>query len=258
MYEQTCYEKPFLKEVIARIDFVAPLEGLEKVLSPKLAKELSERFPISEPIDAVERELQFSGTELRQRETRFKQWNFYGKEREKQLSLAAPFVFVSYKRYTTYEAMNAEFAGVTQAVGKTFPDARAGRFGLRFINSIEINELTAVTSWNDYIAQGLLGTLPFFTELECLTRLIQVTELKYEDLHLRFQFGMPNPDYPAQMKRPQFVLDLDAYVQTAHDLRDSLQYIDQAHERIQDLFERSITNTLRERMNARPAAAVQD
>ena len=258
MYEEICYKKPFLKEVIARIDFVAPLEALEKALPPKLAKVLSEHFPISEPIDAIAREFQLTGDEVRHRETRFKQWNFFGKEREKQLTLAAPFVFVTYGRYITYENMKAQFAAVVDAVGKAFPDARAARLGLRYINSIEIPDLATPTSWSEYIAAGLLGTMPFFTDPEHLTRLIQIAELKYGDLDVRFQFGMPNPDYPAMMRRPQFVLDLDAYVQTAHDLGDSLQYMEQAHERIQELFERSITSRLRERMNARPAVPVQE
>jgi uncharacterized protein (TIGR04255 family) len=51
------------------------------------------------------------------------------------------------------------------------------------------------------------------------------------------------------MKKPFFILDMDAYVQTAHDLKESLEYADQAHTYIQDLFERSITSKLRERMN---------
>jgi uncharacterized protein (TIGR04255 family) len=76
--------------------------------------------------------------------------------------------------------------------------------------------------------------------------------LKVDDIDIRVQAGMPNPDYPAVMKRPQFVLDLDAYVSLAHDLPQSGGYMDQAHEHIQALFERSITDRLRGRMNARP------
>jgi uncharacterized protein (TIGR04255 family) len=148
--------------------------------------------------------------------------------------------------------MKEQFAAVVDAVGKAFPDVKASRFGLRYINIIEISDLADPTSWGDYIAPQLLGTMPFFTQPRLLTRLIQVTELKHEDIDLRFQFGMPNSDYPAIMKRPQFVLDIDAYVQTAHDLGDSLQYMEQAHGLIQNLFERSITDRLRERMNARP------
>lgn len=253
MYTTVCYEKPFLREVIARVDFVAPIVELEKALSPKLARALTDRFPISEPVDAIAQELQISGGEVQHKESRFKQWNFFGKEREKQLALAAPFVYVTYARYDTYEDMKAQFTAVVEAVKKAFPDVRAGRFGLRYINSIEITDLAAPTSWSEYIAGDLLTNVSFFADPPQLTRLIHLAELKHGDVAVRFNFGQPNPDYPAAVKRPLFILDLDAYVQAAHDMSESLEYMEQAHGWIQDLFERSITQRLRERMNVRPA-----
>jgi uncharacterized protein (TIGR04255 family) len=258
MYEDVFYEKPFLKEVIARIDFVAPLEGAEKSLPQKLAKQLSDRFPIKEPMDAIAQELQVTAGEVKHRKTQFRQWNFFGREREKQLSLAPSFILITYKQYTTFEETKEEFSKVVNALEIAFPDVRAARFGLRYINSIEDVQLTSPTDWGAYIARDLLGTMAFFAQPERLTRLIQVTELKHGDLDMRFQFGMPNPDYPALIKRPQFVLDLDGYVRTAHDVTQSLRYMDQAHEQIQDLFERSITRRLREQMNVRPSTPVQE
>jgi len=140
MYETVCYEKSFLKEVIARIDFVAPIDGLEKSLPAKLANVVSTHFPINEPTEAIAQQLQLiiGPDEVKQSRTQFKQWKFYGRDREKTLSLAAPFVFVSYQQYTTYENMKEEFAAIIDAIGKAFPDARTGRFGLRYINSIDI------------------------------------------------------------------------------------------------------------------------
>ena len=258
MHDEICYEDPFLKDVIARIDFVVPLEGLEKTLPSKLANVISEDFPISEPVDAISQELQISGEGVKHRQSQFKQWNFYGREREKQLSIAAQFIFLTYKKYTAYEDMKRQFEKVIDELNKTFPDTNIKRFGLRYINIIEIQELPTPLSWDNYISPGLLENLKFFIDPNPLIRLIQIAELKYEDLIVRFQFGMPNPDYPAIMKRPQFVLDLDAYVQTAHGLRDSLLYIDQAHERIQVLFERSITDPLRRRMNVRERVPIQE
>jgi len=258
MYESVSYEKSFLSQAIARIDFVAAVEALQKSLPTRLAKIISDYFPIVEPTEALEQEFHLqTGQIVNQRQTTFKQWNFYGKEREKQLSIAPSFVFISYTRYTTYEDMKADFSAVTTAIEGAVPDIRAGRFGLRYINNIEIEGVLPAMKWDEYISPTLLGMTAFSTRAQHLTRLFHVVELKYEDLNIRFQFGMPNPDYPAVIKRPLFVLDLDGYVQSAHDFKQSIQYIDEAHKHIQDLFETSITDRLRERMRARPKVAIQ-
>ena len=174
---------------------------------------------------------------------------FLGKEREKQLVLAAPFFYLSYGRYSTHEAMKEHFASIVSGMVREFPDVQASRFGLRFINVIEV-PLDSPTVWDRYINQDLLNTVKFFDETLPLARLMHIAELNFGEINLRFQFGMPNPDFPAVIKRPQFVLDLDAYVQTAYDLTDSVRYVEQAHPVLQDLFERSITNELRRVMDA--------
>lgn len=254
MYEEVCYGKPFLREVIVRIDYVAPLEALEKALPAKLGKVAADRFPIAEPGEGFAQELQLGMGEIHHRETRFKQWNFFGKEREKHLSLAAPFMFLRYSRYSTYEALKEDWAALVEAVAKAFPDAKAGRIGLRYVNHIEIDGIQP-TEWAGYLSGDLLQATAFFYRPEHLTRLLHLAELRYGDLQIRFQFGMPNPDFPAVLKRPLFILDFDGYVQTAQELTESLGLLDEAHGRIQELFELSITNQLRERMNVIGGAA---
>lgn len=247
-----CYKKPYLKQVIARIDFVSPIVALEKTLPTELAKVASLHFPISEPVDVIAKNFQLSLTgAVQQSEKPFKQWNFFGKEREKQLTLATSFFNLVYTRYTTYEDMKKHISVIVDALAKEFPEVRAARFGLRFVNVIEDIPLDSPITWDDYIAKELHGMNAFLSMSNPLTRLMHLAELKSGEMDVRFQFGMPNPDYPAVMKRPQFVLDLDAYIQTAHILSDSLNYVENAHSVIQDLFERSITEKLRMRMNAK-------
>jgi uncharacterized protein (TIGR04255 family) len=251
MYENACYEKPFLKSVIARIDFVAAIADLSNAVPPGLANKLTTQFPIAEPAEAVGIEFQLGpGPKHSERETRLKQWNFYGKDREKHLSLLSAFFTLEYRTYKTFEGAKEEFSFIVEAIRKEFPDAKAGRFGLRYINQIEIEGLALPAGWNEYIAPELLAAIAFF-QFNSLGRLMHLADMRYDDLNIRFQFGMPNPDYPATIKRPLFVLDLDGYVRTAHELADSLQYFEQVHERIQELFEKSITDKLRERMNAK-------
>jgi uncharacterized protein (TIGR04255 family) len=162
-------------------------------------------------------------------------------------------MFVVYNVYKTFEDLRETVSAVVEAIGSNFPDSAVGRFGLRYINNIELEGLTPVTGWDGYISPALVCATPFF-DSEKPTRLVHIAEMKCGDLDLRFQFGMPNPDYPALMKRSSFVLDFDAYIQTAHEPSTTLQHMDQAHECIQNLFEQSITDRLRGRMNGRTSS----
>lgn len=186
---------------------------------------------------------------MKTKEARFRQWNFFGKEREKQFVILPQAVFVSHRRYTTYENMKDEFARAVDALAKEYPLARVARFGLRYVNNIAIENLRNPFAFDDYLSPALLNANKFFSAPELLTRLFHVAELKVGDIDVRFQFGFPNQDYPAVIKRPLFVLDTDAYVQVAHELAESIQYMDRAHEQIQLLFEASITDNLRALMH---------
>ncbi len=254
MYEDVCYDRPFLKQVIARVDFLAPNEQLRKTLPQKLANEIAKTFPISEPQETVAEELQISKDDLHRKRQEVTQWNFHGKEREKTLTITHEACFVSYSTYTTYEVLKAEFSGALQALWQTFPDTRASRLGLRYINNVELPEKDEhPTDWTDSFTEGMLGVLQFLgNPPNNLTRAFHFYEFKYDDIDLRYQFGLPNPDFPAVIKRPFFVLDLDGRVGGPQDIGEISNNIDRIHARIQDLFERSVTDHLRQIMRARP------
>lgn len=255
MLEPICYNKPFLAEVIARIDFAAPLERLEKGVPVKLLGAIVTSFPIVEPpADLSVHEVHISETALDRRTRALKQRKFFTKDRLRELTLTAENLFVQFKSYKSYADTRAQFGAVVNSLCAEFPDTVVARFGLRYINQIDL-PLTDPTRWNDYISKQLLSSRDFITDAEEITRLITIVELKYGDVGLRFQYGMPNPDHPATVRRPLFVLDFDASVAQAHSLHETLAHMDAGHTIIQDLFERSITNTLREKMDVRP---VQD
>lgn len=251
MHEQVCYQKTFLKEVIARIDFASPVDKLEKGVPSRLVAAIVKSFPIVEPADVVMQEIALEGNDLKSKQTASKQWNYYSKDRARHLALAPQSVFVQYKNYSSYEEAKEQFGAVVDTLNSAFPGTLASRFGLRYINQIDL-ALDNPTGWDAYINEKLLRSRDFYGADESITRLITITELKYGDMGVRFQFGMPNPDYPAPVRRPLFVLDLDANISEAHALTESMGYMDEAHERIQAIFERSITSALRERMDAKP------
>ena len=248
MYEQVCYQKSFLKQVIAKVDFASPIEQLEKGVPNKLLNAIVNSFPIIEPTEVLAHEVSIEENSVKAKHTKSKQWNYFGKDRGKQLALTSQSIFVSYTTYTNYEEIKAQFGLVIDALIKAFSDTKASRFGLRYINQIDL-ELDNPIKWDKYIDSKLLGNHNFFVVNDEITRLMSIAEVIYDDISLRFQFGMPNPDYPAKIKRPLFILDLDASVSQAHDLSEVMSYMDNAHGRIQAIYERSITDALREKMD---------
>lgn len=252
MYENICYEKSFLKQVIARVDFVTPLLPLEKAVPAKMLDALIEHFPIVEPpAEVSSHEVSIDANAVSTRRTTLRQWNYFTKDRSAQLMVAPVSLVAVYGTYQTYEETKAQFGAVIDALSKSFPDAKAARFGLRYVNQIDQIQLQDPTDWRTYIADSLLSVGQFFHG-DSLTRAMSLVELKYDDVEVKFQFGMPNPDHPAEIKRPLFVLDLDGAVAHAHDLADVPGYMDAAHDRIQAIYERSITDALREEMHAKP------
>ncbi len=251
MYEQVCYRKSFLKQVIAKVDFASPISQLEKGVSSKLLNAIIKNFPIIEPSEIVAHEISFQENAVNSKQTKSKQWNYFGKDRGKQLTLAPQSIFVSYSAYTKSDEVKEQFGQVIEALAKVYPDTKASRFGLRYINEIEF-DLPNPIKWDEYVDPKLLGSIDFFVGDDQITRLISIAEINYDDINVRFQYGMPNPDYPAPVKRPLFILDLDASVSQAHDLSEVMPYMDDAHDRIQALFERSITDSLREKMDVEP------
>ena len=247
MYEETCYKEPFLKEVIFRIDFPSPIESLERTVPKDLLKEISNRFPISEPRKAHTQEFQFSGSSLQAKTNEVTQWVYFGKEREKSLILDSAALIISIKEYITYEEFVDDTKHILEVFFKVFNEISAARIGLRYVNLIDLNEPDPF-SWKDYINEEILGIIDFHVEKQFLTRVFHIVEYNFDGLAVKYQFGIANPDYPAHIKRKQFVLDIDAYSHGSFDYGEVLTVIDDAHSKVQDIFEKSITDKLRAKM----------
>lgn len=153
-------------------------------------------------------------------------------------------MFISDRNYTTYENLNKEFGAICSSFSKIFPDVQTSRFGLRYVNIFDIDNIKNYSQWKKYISPQLVSSFAFFNKYNT-TRILNVTEFKERDINVVFHYGVPNPDYPAMIRRPHFVIDIDASVQVTHELSDSMRFMDEAHGAIQNLFESCITKELR-------------
>src|SRR5262249_26130524 len=138
--DQICYKKNFLTEVIARADFVTPFPDFDTKLPPELTEVALKHFPIYEPQQLVTREIEFKPMPgpVSTKEHSFTEWQFHGKERKKTLKITQNALLITYIAYERFEDFRDEFLALFTATCKSFPAARIGRLGLRFINNINL------------------------------------------------------------------------------------------------------------------------
>ncbi|MCL5267671.1 MAG: TIGR04255 family protein [Bacteroidetes bacterium] len=246
---EICYKRDYLTQVIARIDFASPIQKFIQELPAKLSEKALTIFPILEPRKAIATELRVSPKAVEPKRTEFTEWNFHGRDREKRLVILNTGIFVEYKRYANYQTFKNDFTQIIEVLFAEVPEVVANRLGLRYINNFEIPNGDPF-SWDDYFNAHLLSTLKFIDDKGSISRAFNNLELSFTDFNLRFQFGMPNPDYPASIRKRHFVLDFDAYHQGLQTFPEIPANLDRYHDGIQSLFESSITDKLREVLNA--------
>lgn len=247
MFDEICYKTPFLKDVIFKADFPSPIEKIAKGLSPKLNKIILKKFPIPEPQKAQAQEFQFSGNNFQAKTSEVMQWIFHGRQREKTLAITPNAFSYNTKKYISFESTRDDFVEVLEAFFGENKDVTAGRIGLRYINVIDIPDEDPLL-WETYINEKMLGIIDFHKDKHFLTRAFHILEYNFDGLAIKYQFGMANPDFPAPIKKKQFILDIDAFSHGALECDDVIEFLENAHLKIQDIFEASITDKTREIM----------
>lgn len=249
MYENICYKSPFLKEAIIRLDFASPFERLRKVLPEKVSKLALSRFPIFEPNRKQAKTIQFtpSSEKVETSTLESMDWMFHGRYREKTLHIMPECIIATTKNYKSYEEFILDISGVAKEILLGNEDLVVSRIGIRYINVISIDEGHPL-EWGDYVDEKILGIVDFHNNDDALSRIFHIVEFNYDGLFLKHQFGIANPDYPAPIHKKEFVLDLDAWANGALQFEDVIKNIELGHEKIQDLFERSITYKTRQLM----------
>lgn len=248
MYESICYKKPFLKEVIFKVDFSSPIQSVEKGLSTKLTKAILSKFPISEPQKAHSQEFLFTGADIHAKSTETMQWVYHGKSREKTMIVTPDAVSYVSRAYSSFENLVDDVEGVLTILFEEIKDIASSRVGLRYINIIDINDEENPLKWEKYINESILGIIDFNEEKQYLTRAFHILEYNFDVLSVKYQFGIANPDFPAVIRKKQFVIDINAYSHGVLELVDIKSFLSDGHNKIQDIFEKSITDATRNLM----------
>jgi len=242
-----CYNNKFLKQVILRADFTSPVFELAERLTPDLSKLILKEFPILDRRKIIAHEMKISPEGMEQSQSKVMyQWHFFGKEREKKLSILESALVLSYSKYNRYENLQNDFFQSYEAVTNFYEMIQIRRLGLRYINEFNIEDGEDPFEWSNYITEDLLSMLSYKVGGILPSRIMSKIETRFDDFTLNFSFGMPNPDFPSPIKQKVFVLDLDAYYEGALEVNELSEMVNSFHKEIQCQFELSITDKMRE------------
>lgn len=195
------YKHNYIDQVIARVDFLSPLAGIESNVPQRLSQSILSSFPIAEPKQTAAQEVQIGpNLELASKRVDITEWHFHGRNREKTFVVLPSALFVTHSIYSNYESVRDEFTRLLEVCFDLFKEAQPSRLGLRYINKIHFPDGNPL-DWNDYINNMLLSLFSFPEDKRRLSRIFHNLEFAFEEFNLRYQFGMNNPDFPESPSR---------------------------------------------------------
>lgn len=254
-YSSTCYRNSFLSQVIVRIDFLefvqnafAFEESIEKEILrifPRRGKDQIIRFNSfnvvfnqnsngvpdanGETIEGIQRE-------------------YLSTDGLNKLILTNKFMIFEINKYSSFEEHKQWFQSVLLAF---FQKNRisVSRTGIRYIN---IFDSAKVKLQKNFFASEIAASLKVTTKEETphLIRSMHMAEYRIDEMTMNFRYGMFNPEYPNVLKKNNFALDYDFFSNDVIDSADGIiRVLDKGHQEIQTMFEKSITDALREVMD---------
>lgn len=240
-----CYKKNFIKQVIAKIDFATPVEIFSPSTIADAVIEIKKRFPISEQATAMQQDFQISNKGISTTKDEFPEWVFHGAERNKVLKVNKLFIEVLLTKYTSEDDFEADLVAPISQLLKINPNTIINRTGLRFVNVFDFPIANFAEVQNYFVSHisEQLKSMPF---VDKCARSFLINEFIFDDIKLRQQTGLFNPDYPAIIKRNHFVIDLDAYINLPHQINDTTVHFKNLHKIIENQFEILITSKLRD------------
>jgi uncharacterized protein (TIGR04255 family) len=249
------YNNNYLTHVIAKTNF-NEIPSIDKELPKEITKMVSSNFPLFEPKPHSFQEIVFSESGAKVvKSLASTDWFFHGLNREKVLKISRDVgqrgqmaLIVDYSKYESFDKLKGEFIPLFNVMAEFFPISKIELLGLRYVNKIGLSERNPL-NWSRYINSNLTGSLKFIKGGNFISRAFNNLELKYDDMNIRFQYGMHNPDYPSIIKKKEFILDYDAYLSREQDISEIPRSLERYHDAIELLFENSIKDDLRDKMN---------
>lgn len=208
------YKKNFITEVILRIDFETPLTELTSESLKKLRS-----VDILQQSDFKEQEVKLLEAKLAPAEQELRISTVGSKGTYKLNDGVSTFILdngaflLTADKYEQFDPFFDIFKKGYRALQDVVSVAKFKRIGLRFINRIEVDRLSGITAWKDYINPGLIPNyegiaLPNFS----LRRNMNEIFLSDGEYVVHYRIGIWNKDFPSKIVDKEFIVDIDCYI----------------------------------------------
>jgi len=249
--EDICYKKNYLAEVVARIDFATPIEALLcEVIPPDIHAAIKEHYSIYEPGKITKHGVHITDESVVSNKKEIQQWVYHGEDRGKSIIVSAHSFIVTFKSYKDYDNFKENIIDPIKKIIDLEKNIQIKRTGLRFVN-IYTDIIKSFQEVNSYFHPMISSSFLNLIDSGNCSRNLLISEYIYDEIKLRMQSGIYNPDYPARIKKFDFIVDLDAYIDTPHITNNVEGLFDDIHSKIQEKFEACITNDMRRVLNGK-------
>jgi uncharacterized protein (TIGR04255 family) len=244
------YAHNYLSQVIVRMDFLAPLPIPQTGPPKAIYQAIRRRFPIVENKKQLSRTFMVAEKGAVEQQEEIEEWSYFSTSRERAIRLNKSVAVLEYSKYKSFEDLMVDANSIIDAIHGAYADVQVNRLGLRYVNKITLDEGNP-TEWARYLSKDLLSIFNLADKKSTIARVFQVMEFNYGDNSMRFQYGMLNPDYPAPIRKKEFILDFDSYCNMLMTKEEIIRNLNVFHSRMSEAFEQVITNGLRKKMSAK-------
>jgi uncharacterized protein (TIGR04255 family) len=207
------YKNNYLTNVIAQIQFVSPLVTALNEPDPKFAALIQKTFPVASdrkmPSPSIEI-MPEGQTKITPQYTRILKYS--APKQKKLVQFTDDSLTLEYNLYHSMNSLKRDVFPILDALFDCYKDVQVNRLGLRYIDKIEFKHKENSIEWEKYLKPELLASLKLVDKSTSLVRDFHILETVKDNIRLRFQYGIHNPDHPAPVRRQVFILDNDVYI----------------------------------------------
>lgn len=243
----TSYKRNFLANVICRADFPLNLRlGSERPVN--FQERLASTFPKASEGIILQAEVPDGAPQNISLKQPVIRWEFFARDMSSRVNLQRDFLSIQTQKYQDFAHFWDLFEMPFQLLQDIYKPPVITRLGLRYQNLLSLDTGDAV-DWVGYLAPPLIEHLKF-EHGGVLTKDSHLLQFDSGKIHINFNYGVHNPDYPGPSHQRQFALDIDCYIRDDIELNDVAERLKDLNEEATDVFERSIGESWRELMRS--------